>query len=160
MLNHLTTPERNMVKVTWPMFKFWGPIIQLDRHFKFGVHDRLLLNGMRSTSGSRDNVHTKFWEITVIPRLHDTSSCLTGCQTGCPTSCTTGWVFVYTIQPVVQPPVPVVSCIQTFNRLYNQLFNRFDNRLYRVNGVLISWKRNKIETMETNMKYRSMWPIE
>jgi len=69
------------------------------------------------------------FNLTLKPRLHDTTCCQTGCQlsyrlynrfdnglyrvnkhpTGCQTGLTTrlttGWMFVYTIQPVVKPVV-------------------------------------------------------
>jgi len=46
-------------------------------------------------------------ELSLNPRLHDTTCCPTGCQTGLTTGWTTVCIVYTNIQPVVQP---VVSC--------------------------------------------------
>jgi len=69
-----------------------------------------------------------YYDITFIPRLHDT----TGCQSGCTTRFDNRLYARYNRLSWQ----PVVWCIQTFNRLSNRFDNRFDNRLNRVNGAL------------------------
>ena len=88
---------------------------------------------------------TIFFELTLKPRLHDT----TCCQTGCQTRLTTGWMFVYTIQPVVNPVVqpvwePVVSCKRGLIIIITGIFYWIVNYALQWAVVVICWRRNNL----------------
>jgi len=98
--------------------------------------------------------------LSVKPRLHNTTGCQTRCQTRCQTGLT-NCCIVYTagcqsgctirfdnrlneqccsfntvVKPVVKPVWQPVECLFTrYSWWSNRLYNRLDNRLYRVNGV-------------------------